>query len=139
MNIVFEKIPFEDYLAFFQTIDIGMGAEVAGPEMTAEDINLLRIQYDYLKEPSWVKGSTYELYCPINMHIGKSTHFAIPTGFRCKSYAETVRFIANFEEIVPMSRIWTIHNLEKHIVIQGVMRENRCFVEGQPLVKLVFQ
>ena len=127
MNIIFEKIPFEDYLAFFKT----------KTEMTTEDINWLRVQYDYLKEPSWVEESTYEIFCPTNFHAGKDKHFVIPTGFKCKSDAKTVVCIASFKmsKVIPLTK----DMFENHVVIRGTMGENHCFVEGQPFVKLAFQ
>lgn len=127
MNIAFEKIPYEDYLAFFKT----------KTEMTPEDINWLRIQYDYLKEPSWIEGSTYEIFCPTNFSVNKGKYFAIPTGFRCKSDCQQVVCVTRFkmDRAIPITK----DMFEKHIIIRGTMDENHCFREGEPFVKLVFQ
>lgn len=125
MDRFFEKVPFEEYLAFFKT-----------KSMTDEDDHWIRIQYDYLQEPSWTGLGTYELYSPNNFSISKGSSFVIPTGFRYVASCEDVQCIPCFgtAEVEHL----TEKDLSKHIVIRGTADENHCFQAGDRLIKLIF-
>ena len=127
MDITFEKIPFENYLAFFETKN----------PLSIEDRYWLRIQYDYLKEPVEIQKNTYEFYCPDNISVQKGKTFAIPTGYRCVSGNKNVSCVPAFkpEKAIQLNR----NEFSSHIVIQGTLNENHCFQTGDKLVKLIFE
>lgn len=127
MDIIFEKIPFENYLAFFETKN----------PLSIEDRYWLRIQYDYLKEPVEIQKNTYEFYCPDNISVQKGNPFAIPTGYKCVSGGKKASCIPMFKftRTIPLSR----EDLSSHIVIRGTLNENHCFQTGDKLVKLIFE
>jgi hypothetical protein len=124
MEIVFEKVPFEEYLAFFKT------------ENDDETEHWIAIQYDYLLEPSWLSFNTYELYCPSNISITRGSEFIIPTGFKCVSDFKKMTCIPCFDVIENI--ILTKDEIKKHIVLKGTAGENHCFQNGDRLLKLKF-
>ena len=127
MNVFFEKVPFEEYLAFFKT--------KAAAETEYE--HWIRIQYDYLQPPSWSGLGTYDVYSPDNFSVVKGTSFVIPTGFRYLASFDSIQCIPCFatSEIQPLTK----EDLAKHIVIRGTAGENHCFQEQDRLVKLIFE
>ena len=124
MEIVFEKVPLEEYLAFFKA------------EKNSDIEHWIIIQHDYLLEPSWAGFNAYELYCPNNISITKNSEFIIPTGFKCISDFKKVVCIPHFNvaEDIKLAK----DEIKKHIVIKGTAGENRCFQNGDRLLKLKF-
>lgn len=122
----FIKVPFDEYLAFFKS-------EAAGSDYE----HWIKIQYDYLKEPSWIGLGTYEIYAPGNFSIAKNSSFVIPTGFSYIGVPYNVICIPRFgkAELQKM----TINDVEKHIVIRGTAMENHCFQDGDLLAKLLLE
>lgn len=125
MEIVFEKVPLQDYIAFFKT-----------GEEDEETLRWIEIQYEYLMEPSWSSFNTFEIYCPTNISITKGTWFSIPTGFKCTSDYEKVICLPCFELLddVKINR----EIISQHIVLSGTAKENHCFQVGDRLLKLKF-
>ena len=124
MEIVFEKVPLEEYLAFFET------------EEDSDMKRWITIQHEYLLEPSWTSFNTYELYCPNNISITRGSEFTIPTGFKCVSDFKKVICIPCFNAVEDIKL--TKDEIKKHIVVKGVARENHCFQNGDKLLKLKF-
>lgn len=124
MEITFEKIPYEDYLAFFKT----------RAELSDEDERWIRIQYDFMKEPSWIRDNRYEIYCPDNISIKKGAPFVIPTGFKCLIDKSNIGEINCYglSETQQLNK----DNLVRHIVIAGIATSNHCFQVGDKLVEL---
>ena len=123
----FEKIPFEEYFAFFKT-EATLGSEFE---------QWIRIQYDYLKEPSYAGSLMYELYSPNNFSILKGSSFVIPTGFRYvgeRSGAHAVFCISD-----AMIENISDEDAAKHIIIRGTSNQNHCFQVGDRLIKLIFE
>lgn len=127
MEIIFEKIPYEDYLAFFK----------AKTKFVDDNEHWLKIQYDYLKEPSWVEKTSYDVYCPDNLSIQKGKSFIIPTGFKCETSYQKIICVPyfRFETAIPLTK----NGLKTHLVIRGTTQENHCFQAGDRLIKLIFE
>lgn len=124
MEIVFEKVPLEEYLTFFET------------ENDSNMEHWLTIQHEFLLPPSWSAFNTYEMYCPNNFSLTDNREFEIPTGFRC---------ISDFKRAVCMPCFETTNDikllkdeLQKHIIIRGTAKGNRCFQNGDRLIKIKF-
>ena len=124
MEIVFEKVPANEYYAFFKT----------NTEEDLQNKRWIEIQYDYLKEPSWIGYNTYEIYCPYNISITANKWFEIPTGFKCVSDFKRCVCIPCFDvtEDIQLNKNDVLH----HIVLRGIAKENHCFQEGDKLIKL---
>lgn len=127
MNSFFEKVPFNEYLAFFKT----------KATVDSEYERWIRIQYDYLKPPSWDGLGTFEIYSPGNFSLSKESSFVIPTGFRYTEDCSEIQCIPCFgsSEIKP----FTEKDITKHIVVRGTTTENRCFQAGDRLIKLIIE
>lgn len=127
MDLLFKKVPFEEYLAFFKT-EAATGSEYE---------HWIRIQYDYLKQPAWAGLGTYELYSPNNFSLNKGSLFVIPTGFKYTAECKNVQCVPcfGFSEI----EHFTVEDISKHIVIRGTTKENHCFQAGDRLIKLIFE
>ena len=124
MDIVFKKISYEDYLSQVKTL------------FRIEDEHWIKIQYDYLKEPSWIEGRTYELYCPDNFYIPEEQMFVIPTGFRCVSKCDKPKVDVLIDTGNP---VFVADQTESHIMLCGTMGKNSCFTAGQPILRLTFE
>lgn len=124
MDIVFEKVPLEEYLAFFKTeTDDSMERWIA-------------IQHEFLLPPSWSGFNTYEIYCPSNISLIENNEFVIPTGFKCVSDFKQAICIPCFEvtKDIELSK----EELKTHIVLRGIAKNNRCFQSGDRIIKLKF-
>lgn len=124
MEIVFEKIPLEEYLTFFDTTN------------DSSIRHWLVIQHEFLLPPSWTAFNTYEIYCPENMCLVDNREFIIPTGFKCASEFKQALCLPCFETIndINLSK----NELQKHIVVKGTAKGNRCFQNGDRLIKIKF-
>lgn len=127
MEIKFEKIPFEEYLAFFER----------NGELDSESQHWLKIQYDFLKEPSWLHDGCYELYCPTNFSIIAGHLIKIPTGYKCISDYKSAIIEPALKciDVIPQSK----RSLSNHIILDGKAKTNRCFNAGEILFKLMFE
>lgn len=132
MNIVFEKIPFEDYLAFLKT----------QKRLSEFDIEWARVQHKYLKNPK-----TYEegnrimtFYCPDNFYIAKGKIFTIPTGFKCESEdisKASVKLTSKYPFMLDPD-VTETDKITDHIVLKGIATENFCISQDEPLFTITF-
>ena len=130
MEIRFKKIPFEEYLAFFEAME-------KRSKLYGVDKNWLKIQHSVLVEPTKVDDHTFQFYCPENICITENRPFFIQTGFKCCSGFSNVSCKPNFKvkRMAPMNRA----QFATHLIFQGTAEENHCFNAGDLMFTLHFE
>lgn len=130
MEIRFKKIPFEEYLAFFEAMK-------KRSKLYDADKNWLIIQHSLLVEPVQTDNNTFDFYCPENLSLTANRPFYIQTGFRCCSDFYNVKCVPYFKakRMSPMTRA----EFATHIVFHGTAEENKCVGAGDKLFKLIFE